>query len=122
MCSAVQTLNTSTPADNRPPPKLNETGISFGSCFANRLLCRPSTLLPGGSGQWLMLQRSHENAERTVVDVTETQDAAGRGKVAFAFLLRARADGRPVEMRGVDLLTITDGRISAVWAAAQPAS
>lgn len=68
------------------------------------------------------MQRSHENAERTVVDLTQTQDAAGRGKVAFAFLLRARVDGRPVEMRGVDLLTIADGRISAVWAAAQPAS
>jgi hypothetical protein len=37
------------------PPKLNETGISFGRCFANRLLCRPCTFLPGGSGQWLMV-------------------------------------------------------------------
>jgi hypothetical protein len=36
-----------------------------------------------------------------------------------AFLLRARVHGRPVEMRVVDLLTITDGRMSAVWAAAQ---
>ncbi len=69
-----------------------------------------------------VMQRSHENAERTVVDVTEGQDADGRRKVAFAFLLTARVDGRPMEMRVVDLLTITDGRISAVWAAAQPAS
>lgn len=68
------------------------------------------------------MQSSHENAERTVVDVTEGQDAAGRRKVAFAFLLRARVDGRPVELHVVDLLTITDGRISTVWAAAQPAS
>jgi ketosteroid isomerase-like protein len=67
------------------------------------------------------MNSSQENAERTVVDATEGPDAAGRRKVAFAFGLRGRVDGRYVEMRVVDLVTITDGQISAVWRAAQPA-
>ena len=67
------------------------------------------------------MQRTHEGAERTVLDLVETTDGAGRQRLAFAFLVTAHHDGEPVKMRGVDLATVTDGRISEIWAAAQPA-
>ena len=67
------------------------------------------------------MQRTHEGAERTILDLLEVTDETGRHRLAFAFLVTARHDGEPVKMRGVDLATVTDGRISEIWAAAQPA-
>ena len=64
-----------------------------------------------------------EDLRRDVLDVVDTE-----GKVAVAFRLRGRhvgtlataagpvaATGRSIEIRVIDLLTITDGRISDIW-------
>jgi ketosteroid isomerase-like protein len=69
------------------------------------------------------LQAALDPVEREVVDVVE-----GGGKVAVAFRLRGRhagtlstsagpvpATGEVVELRVIDVLTLTDGRISDIW-------
>jgi|SRR4051812_44984179 predicted ester cyclase len=69
------------------------------------------------------LQGVFDGLERTVLDVVE----AG-GKVAVAFRMRGRqvgelatsagplpATGRILDLRVIDVLTITDGRISDIW-------
>ena len=69
------------------------------------------------------LQAALDPVEREVVDVVE-----GGGKVAVAFRLRGRhagplstsagpvpATGGVVELRVIDVLTLTDGRISEIW-------
>jgi ketosteroid isomerase-like protein len=69
------------------------------------------------------LQRVFEGLEREVLDVVE----AG-GKVAVAFRMRGRhvgelatsagplpATGRVLDLRVIDVLTLTDGRISNIW-------
>ncbi|WP_138734722.1 ester cyclase [Modestobacter excelsi] len=69
------------------------------------------------------LQAALDVVEREVVDVVE-----GGGKVAVAFRLRGRhsgtlstsagpvpATGEVVELRVIDVLTLTDGRISDIW-------
>jgi ketosteroid isomerase-like protein len=75
-----------------------------------------------------VLHTALDGTEGQVLDVVED---AGGGKVAVAFRLRGRhvgplgtaagpvpATGREVELRAVDVLTLTDGRISALWMAA----
>ncbi|WP_246080919.1 ester cyclase [Modestobacter altitudinis] len=70
------------------------------------------------------LQAALDRVEREVVDVVE----GGGGKVAVAFRLRGRhtgtlstsagpvpATGEVVELRVIDVLTLTDGRISEIW-------
>jgi predicted ester cyclase len=72
------------------------------------------------------LQAALADAEREVLEVVE----AG-GKLAVAFRLAGRhagpfrtaagelaPTGRRIELRVIDILTITDGRISEVWMAA----
>jgi predicted ester cyclase len=69
------------------------------------------------------LQGVFEGVERQVLDVVD-----GGGKVAVAFRLTGRQvgtlatsagplppTGRVVELRVVDVLTLTDGRISDIW-------
>jgi predicted ester cyclase len=69
------------------------------------------------------LQGVFDGLERQVLDVVE-----GGGKVALAFRLRGRqigelatsagplpATGRVLDLRVIDVLTITDGRISDIW-------
>jgi predicted ester cyclase len=69
------------------------------------------------------LQGVFEGVERQVLDVVD-----GGGKVAVAFRLSGRQvgtlatsagpvppTGRVVELRVVDVLTLTDGRISDIW-------
>jgi ketosteroid isomerase-like protein len=69
------------------------------------------------------LQGVFDGLERTVLDVVD----AG-GKVAVAFRMRGRqvgelatsagplpATGRILDLRVIDVLTITDGRISDIW-------
>ena len=72
------------------------------------------------------LQGVFDDLERDVLEVVE-----GRGKVAIAFRLRGRqvgelatsagplpATGRVLDLRVIDVLTITDDRISDIWMAA----
>jgi predicted ester cyclase len=69
------------------------------------------------------LSAVYEGARREILDVVE-----GAGRVAVAFRLRGRQvgplstplgivapTGRNVEMRVIDILTISDGLISSVW-------
>jgi ketosteroid isomerase-like protein len=64
-----------------------------------------------------------DDLQREVLDVVDDG-----GKVAVAFRLRGRhvgtlstaagpvpATGRPLEIRVIDVLTLTDGRISSIW-------
>jgi predicted ester cyclase len=69
------------------------------------------------------LQGAFTALEMRLVDQVETA-----GKLAIAFVLRGRhvgpyptalgtvaPTGRQVEVRTIDVLTVTDGRISAIW-------
>jgi predicted ester cyclase len=69
------------------------------------------------------LQGAFAALEMRLVDQVETA-----GKLAIAFVLRGRhvgpyptalgtvaPTGRQVEVRTIDVLTVTDGRISAIW-------
>ncbi len=69
------------------------------------------------------LQGAFDTVEREVVDVVEAE-----GKVAVAFRLGGRQTGplgtaagplpptgRHVELRVIDVLTLTDGRVSGIW-------
>jgi predicted ester cyclase len=71
----------------------------------------------------LLLQGTFESMEREVLDVAEVGD-----KVAVAFRLSGRhvgpmatsaglvpPTGKRVSMRVIDILTLTDGRISSLW-------
>ncbi len=60
-------------------------------------------------------QATYQDADRTILDLLD-----GGDKVAFAFLLRAYQDGRPVTIRIIDILTLTDGLVSTVWVVQQP--
>jgi hypothetical protein len=69
------------------------------------------------------LRAAFDNPEREILDLVETD-----GKVAVAFRIRGRhvgplttslgpvpATGRVLDLRVIDILTVTDGRISEVW-------
>jgi predicted ester cyclase len=69
------------------------------------------------------MQAVFDHPEREVLDVVETD-----GKVAVAFRLRGRQigtlstsagalppTGRVLDLRVIDLLTLTEGRISGIW-------
>jgi predicted ester cyclase len=69
------------------------------------------------------LQTAFEDAERRIVDLVEAD-----GKVVIAFRMRGRqvgplatslgdipATGRVMELRAIDILTVTGGRITDVW-------
>ena len=69
------------------------------------------------------LQGTFESPERVILDVADTGD-----KVAVAFRLLRRhvgplatalgvlqSTGREVDLRIIDILTLTDGRISNIW-------
>jgi ketosteroid isomerase-like protein len=58
---------------------------------------------------------TYQEQTREILDVADTG-----AKVAFAFVLRARQNGEPVTIRVLDILTLTDGRVSEVWAVQQP--
>jgi SnoaL-like protein len=65
-----------------------------------------------------MARQSHltyRDQDRVILDVFENGD-----KVAFALVLHARQDDRPVAIRVIDILTVTDGLVTAVWAVQQP--
>jgi ketosteroid isomerase-like protein len=66
----------------------------------------------------IMARQSHltyRDQDRVILDVLDDGD-----KVAFAFVLRAQQDGRPVALRIIDILTLTDGLVTAVWAVQEP--
>jgi hypothetical protein len=58
---------------------------------------------------------TYQDQTREILDVADSGD-----KVAFAFVLRARQNDQPVTIRVLDILTLTDGRVSEVWAVQQP--
>ena len=65
-----------------------------------------------------MARQSHltyQNQDRVILDVLHSGD-----KVAFALMLHARQNGQPVAVRIIDILTLTDGLVSAMWAVQQP--
>nr|WP_296074616.1 nuclear transport factor 2 family protein [uncultured Actinoplanes sp.] len=58
---------------------------------------------------------TYQDQRREILDVADSGD-----KVAFAFVLRATQHGRPVAIRVLDILTLTDGLVTEVWAVQQP--
>jgi hypothetical protein len=65
-----------------------------------------------------MARQSHltyRDQDRVILDVLDDGD-----KVAFAFVLHAQQDNRPVAIRIIDILTLTDGLVTVVWAVQQP--
>jgi hypothetical protein len=58
---------------------------------------------------------TYQDQDRVILDMLDNGD-----KVAFAFELRAQQGGQPVVIRIIDILTVTDSLVAAVWAVQQP--
>ncbi len=101
---------------NEPVPAGAAAVAAFGAVYADPVVVNGAPVTVARLVELARgVQAAYPAAERTLVDLVR-----GGDKVAFAFLLRAVDDGRPVEVRVVDILTITDGRVSSVWAASEP--
>jgi ketosteroid isomerase-like protein len=62
------------------------------------------------------MHATFHDQRRTVLERVDEGD-----RVTVVFTVSGVRDGRLVEMLVIDLLTIADGRITAVWAVSQPA-
>jgi predicted ester cyclase len=62
------------------------------------------------------MHETFHDQRRTVLERVDQGD-----RVTVVFTVSGVRDGRPVEMLVIDLLTISDGRVTAVWAVSQPA-
>jgi predicted ester cyclase len=97
---------------------------AFREIYADPVSVNGSPVPPSGLvARARALQGVFDRVERLVLDVVD-----GGGKVAVAFRLRGRQvgtlatsagplppTGQVVDLRVIDVLTITDGRISDIW-------
>jgi len=102
---------------NDPPPDDDaDAQFAFGEVYADPVVLNGE---PVSLRDLVAMARqthvTYQDQERVILDVLESDD-----KVAFAFVLRARHDGQPVAIRVIDILTVTDGQVAAVWAVQQP--
>jgi predicted ester cyclase len=109
---------------DEPPPDRVAAEAAFHRMYADPVSVNGAPLTVSELVDMaLSLSAIYEGAQREILDVVE-----GDGRVAVAFRLRGRQvgplstplgtvapTGRIVEMRVIDILTISDGVISSVW-------
>jgi predicted ester cyclase len=108
-------------APHTPGP---EAEAAFGRFYADPVVVNGATLRVSDLvDRAVALQRTFEDVEREVLDVAETEDA-----VTVVFRLTGRQvgpmsssagtvppTGRTISLRIMDLLKLTDGKVSALW-------
>jgi hypothetical protein len=102
---------------NDPPPDNDaDAHRAFAEVYADRVVLNGDSV--SVRDLVAMARQSHltyRDQDRVILDVLDNGD-----KVAFALVLRAQQNDRPVAIRVIDILTLTDGLVTAVWAVQQP--
>jgi predicted ester cyclase len=107
-----------------PPPDDAAAAAAFRELYTDPVSVNGSPVTAAGLvARARALQGVFDGVDRQVLDVVDTG-----GKVAVAFRLSGRQvgtlstsagpvppTGRPVALRVIDVLTLTDGRISDIW-------
>jgi SnoaL-like polyketide cyclase len=112
------------PLWTQPVDARDDTEAAFGAVYANPVVVNGTEMtIMELAGRARSLQQAFDRLEMYILDTVETPD-----RIVIAFLMRGRHVGpfssplgtvaptqRDIEVRTIDVLTVTAGVISAIW-------
>lgn len=115
------------PLWTQPVDSRDDAEAAFREVYADPVVVNGAEMTVAGLvGRARMLQQAFDQLGMSIVDTVETPD-----RVVLAFFMRGRHVGpfhsalgtvaptqREIEVRTIDVLTLTAGRVSAIWVVA----